>query len=78
MGPNESGLDAEARLKTPRPMHIYVHINMYIYHIEVGSDEETVAISTERKNNINLLMACSRNFSIFPSANAQMPPTPLK
>ena len=51
---------------------------MYIYHIEVGSDEATVAISTERKNYIKLLMACSRKFSIFPSANAQMAPSPLK
>ena len=41
---------------------------MYIYHIEFGSDEATVAISTERKNHIKLLMACSRNVSIFPSA----------
>jgi hypothetical protein len=24
MGPNESGLDAGARLKTPRPMNIYI------------------------------------------------------
>jgi hypothetical protein len=37
MGPNESGLDAGARLKTPRPTYIYIyiyihtHLSTYIY-----------------------------------------------